>query len=48
MKILGIAFLILIVLLSMFLVFPPAGWMPRRMEASRCGCRWQEDGIHAR
>ena len=28
MKILGIAFLILIVVLSMFLVFPPAGWMP--------------------
>lgn len=28
MKILGIAFLILIVLLSMFLVFPPAGWCP--------------------
>ena len=28
MKILGIAFLILIVVLSMFLVFPPAGWCP--------------------
>ena len=28
MKILGIAFLILIVVLSMFLVFPPAGWAP--------------------
>ena len=28
MKILGIAFLILIVVLSMFLVFPPAGWTP--------------------
>ncbi|MFZ2471597.1 MAG: MFS transporter, partial [Methanothrix sp.] len=29
MKILGIAFLILIVVLSMFLVFPPVGWCPR-------------------
>jgi MFS family permease len=28
MRILGIAFLILIVVLSMFLVFPPAGWCP--------------------
>lgn len=28
MKILGIAFLILIVVLSMFLVFPPANWCP--------------------
>jgi OFA family oxalate/formate antiporter-like MFS transporter len=28
MKILGIAFLVLIVVLSMFLVFPPAGWCP--------------------
>ena len=29
MRILGIAFLIIIVVLSMFLVFPPAGWSPR-------------------
>jgi MFS family permease len=29
MRILGIAFLIIIVVLSMFLVFPPAGWTPR-------------------
>ena len=39
MRILGIAFLILIVVLSMFLVFPPAGWCPSWLEATCSGSR---------
>ena len=36
---LGIIFLILIVVLSMFLAFPPAGWCPRGWTPSRSCCR---------